>query len=405
MTLLHNLLGMLAFRAQALRALAEGQRLVPGVLWFCFGFYAYAWMRNSVYASLQEFSIQPSGFFDAFLDLHLIQAVLFVLLVYVPAVTALSNAISGDGLGFSISRQEYRSHVSALLPFWGTLFLVAAPLQYLAPEFLVIGNFGIAVGILVLLILIALYTTWAIQQLNYLSLTQAFGVFALSWFTLPVYYVLVSFFFALPFFFMIPLVYIGYQWIRSHFASQGGARAFQQNLHTLTLNPQDADAHYQLGLIHLRRRNLGTARSYFESAIKIDPEDADYHYFLGRAYELQGQWAQALEQYEETYRLNSDYALGDIFREVGKGYLNTGNAEKGLEFLKFFLTKRDSDPEGRYWMAVALQKLGDSGQMRVQLGMIVEQARSHPKFFRKENREWIYRARKMIRDSRFEIRD
>ena len=97
--------------------------------------------------------------------------------------------------------------------------------------------------------------------------------------------------------------------------------------------------------------------------------------------------------------------MGDILREVGKGYLHAGNTDKGMEFLKFFLTKRSSDPEGRYWLAVALQESGDIDQVRIQLNTILEQARSNPRFFRKENREWIYKARSLIRDSRFGIRD
>jgi tetratricopeptide (TPR) repeat protein len=405
MIFLTGLLGMLAFRARALRVQAERQALVTGVICFSVGFFAYARMRSSVYSTLPEVMSRPSGLIDSFLELHLVQAALFLLLIYVPAIIILSNAISGYGLGFSVSRQEYRSHVSALLPLWGLLFLIDAPLQYFAPQFLVIGFFGITIGMLALLILIVIYTIWAIKQLNYLSLAQALGVFTLSWFALPVYYLLISFLFAFSFFFIIPVIYVGFHWIRSHFASSTSERAFQQNLRTLTLNPQDADAHYQLGLIHLRRRNLDAARRYFENALKIDSGDGEYHYYLGRTYELQGLWTLALEQYEETYRLNPEYGLGDIFREVGKGYLHTGNIEKSLEFLKYFLAKRGSDPEGRYWLAVALQKTGDTEQMQVQLNMIVEQARSNPRFFRKENREWIYRARNMIRDSRFEIRD
>jgi tetratricopeptide (TPR) repeat protein len=405
MTFLSELLRILAFRKQALRAQAERQALLGGVVCFCAGFFAYALVRHSVYAALPELLAQQTGWIGSFFDLNLVQALLFLLLIYVPALIVLSNAISGDGLGFSVSRQEYRTHASALLPLWGMLFLLDAPLQYFAPQFLVVGVFGITIGMLVLLILIVTYTLWSIQQLNYLSPVQALGVFALSWFTLPVYYLLTSFLFALPFFFMIPLFYLGYQWFRGHFASQANERAFQQNLHTLTLNPQDADAHYQLGLIHLRRRNLDAARRCFERALKIDPSDAEYHYSLGRAYELENEWARALEQYEETYRISPEHGLGDIFREVGKGYLHTGRVEKGAEFLGYFLTKRGSDPEGRYWLAMALQKMGDPGQMRVQLNMILEQARSNPKFFRKENREWIYRARNLMRDARCAIHD
>ncbi len=404
MTFLLDLLGMLAFQKRALRAQAERQTLILGVICFAAGFLAFGLVRNSVYATLPEFAGQ-SEFIDSFFHLNLIQAVLFLSLAYIPAVIVLSNAISGNGLGLAVSRQEYRSHASALLPLWGLLFLIDAPLQYYAPQFLVIQDFGISIGMLVLLPLILIYTMWAIKQLNYLSGVQTLAVFALSWFTLPVYYLLTAFLMSLPFFIMIALFYFGYQWIRGHFASQVNERSFQQQLHTLTLNPQDADAHYQLGLIHLKRRNLDAARRYFENALKIDPADPDYHYSLGRAHEMNGDWAKALEQYEETYRLSPEYGLGDIFREVGKGYMHTGNTERGMEFLRFFLTKRNSDPEGRYWLAVALQKSGDIDQMRIQLNIILDQARSNPRFFSKENREWIYKARGMIRDSRFEIRN
>jgi tetratricopeptide (TPR) repeat protein len=402
MTLLRDLLGMLAFQKRALHAQAGRHALVFGVLCFSAGFLAFSAVRNAVYAALPDF-VGPLNLADTLS--HLMRTVLFFLLVYVPAIIVLSNAISGDGLGLAVSRQEYRSQGSALLPLWGMLFLLDAPLQYFAPQFLIVGQFGISIGMLVLLCFLIVYTVWAIQQLNYLSPVQAVGVIALSWFTLPVYILLTSFFFALPLFILFPLVYFGWQWLRGYLGSHAQERVFQQHLHSLTLNPQDADAHYQLGLIHLKRRSIGAAGRYFENALKINPTDPEYHYCLGRTYELDRDWGKALEQYEATYRLNPEYGLGDIFREVGKGYLHTGNVEKGIEFLRFFLAKRDSDPEGRYWLAVALKKSGDLDQMRVQLNVILEQARSNPRFFRKGNREWIYKARNLIRDSRFQIPD
>jgi tetratricopeptide (TPR) repeat protein len=401
MTLISDILGILAFRTKALRAQAERRALITAVICYSMGYLAYAIVRNLVYASLPEVAPLKLNLVSSLFNFQLFQTLIFLLVVYIPALIVLGNAISGDGLGFSFSRKEYQAHSSALLSLWGVLYLIAAPLQWLLPHFLIFGLFlEISVGKIVCYMLLVVYTFWGVKQLNYLSPVQALGVLALSIFALPIHYILISFIFALPFFIGIPVAYFGYQWIRGYLASQTSERSFQQQLHALTLNPQDADAQYQLGLISLKRRNLSSARKYFENAIKIDPNDPDYHYSLGRSCELNGEWVRALEQYEETYRLNPEYGLGDIFREVGKGYLHTGSVEKGIEFLKFFLTKRGSDPEGRYWLAVALQKAGDSEQMRAQLNMIVEQARSHPIFFRKENREWIYRARGMIRDSR-----
>jgi tetratricopeptide (TPR) repeat protein len=408
MIFLGDLLGMLALRKQALRTQAARQAAVTGVICFSVGYLIYALVRNSVYAA--ELSIPQAGFIYLFLNLNLIQIVLFLVLIYVPAVIILSNAISGDGLGLSFSRQEYRSHLSVLMPLWGMLYLVTTPLQWLMPhahsiepaEMLVINY---SIGAFIRLALILIYTIWAIKQLNYLSFPQTLGVFALSFLALPVYIILTSFLSALAFFLFIPAIYFGYQRIRSFFDLKSNERAFQQSLHSLTLNPQDADAHYQLGLIHLKRRNLDAAQKYFENSLQIDPDDAECHYSLGRTFELKEQWTRALEQYEETYRLNSEFGRGDIFREVGKGYLHTGSVEKGLEFLQYFLKNRASDPEGRYWLAVALQKTGDLKQMRIQLDTILEQARSTPRFFRKGNREWIDRARNLIRASRFEIRN
>jgi|WetSurMetagenome_2_1015567.scaffolds.fasta_scaffold08337_3 hypothetical protein len=400
MTFLSYLPGMLAFRAQALRAQAERRALIGSVICFAIGFVAYALVRNSVYAELLDPQFQESGLLATFFHLNLIQSLLFLMLIYVPALIILSNAISGDGIDFAVSKREYQGSISVLLPLWGMLSLIAAPIQWIAPHFFIVGEVDIAVGMLIRLTLVLMYTLWAIQRLGSLSVTQALGVLALSCLTFPVYALIIYSRSALLFFFMIPFIYRGYQWLRIYSISQTGEKAFQQHLHALTLNPQDADAHYQLGVIHLKRGNLEAAKRYFVKAIEIDPRDPDYHYSLGRIFELRDEWAPAIEQYEETYRINPEYRLGDIFREVGKGYVNIGNIDKGIEFLEFFLAKRNSDPEGRYWLAAALNKSGDFEQMRIQLHMIFQQARSGPRFFRKENREWIYRARMMIRKSR-----
>jgi len=393
-----DIAAMLAFRTRALRAVAARRAVAAAFVILSVGFLAFVIIRNMVYAELQENAWAP-GILSALFRLNLLQVLVFLSVVYVPGLICLSNALAGEGLGLSISREEYQTHISVLFPLWGVLFLIAAPLQWFAPEFLVLGFFGISVGLLTLTFLLTVFTVWAVKELNYISVAASVGVFALSWITLPLFYLLTMFFLALPFFIMIPLLYLAFQRLRGYFAGREGENAFQQHLHSLMVNPQDADAHHQLGLIHLRRGKFDAAQKSFENALKIDPSDSDYHYFLGKVFEAKGDWPKALEAYEETYRLNPEYRLGDIFREVGKGYLHVGRTEKAVEFLRFFLQSRGSDPEGRYWLAVALQKLGQFDEMRVQLNTILEQARSNPRFFCKENREWVFRARTLLRSS------
>ena len=120
---------------------------------------------------------------------------------------------------------------------------------------------------------------------------------------------------------------------------------------------------------------------------------------MGRIHETAGDWNRAAAEYEAAYQSNPEYGQGDIFREVGKGYLHTDRTEKALEFLTYFQERRGSDPEGRYWLAVAMQQAGRMDDMRVQLNTILDQARSSPRFFRRTHREWIYRARILLRSN------
>jgi len=386
MAWLKHLIGALGFRTAALRALADGQAVAAGVVCYVAGFLAYAFVRNDVYAILLE---RPVGLASAFWQLGVAQWLLFLLFLYVPVLVALANAFSDDGLGLSFSMSEYRAHLAVLLPLWGAVLLVTAPLQWLVPHFLVAGAAEVSLVFLLRLLLLAAYSFWAVMRLGYLSPVRACGVFALSFLTLPVAMFVASFVLSLPLLLLIPIVYFAAGWLRGHGVARAGAGDFQRNLKALTVNQQDADARYQLGVIHL---------GYFKTAVRISPEVAEYQYYLGRACERGGDWPKALERYEETYRLDPGYGQGDVFREVGKAYLLTGAVAKGKEFLEFFLARRDADPEGRYWLAVALQKSGDADGARFQLSRIIEQARANPRFFRKQNREWIYRARNLLRE-------
>ena len=400
MTWVKNLTGALGFRTAALRALADGQSVRAGAVCYFTGYLAYALVRGLAYAPFVEFEYRRRGFLPAVwgIDLALeIVFLLFLIFMYIPAIVALSNAFSDDGLGLSFSAVEYREHLAVLLPVWGVICLVTAPLQWPFPHFL--GD-TVEVSVIYLLraLLLVIYTFWAVMRLNYLSPIRTCGVFALSVLAIPIFLVIYSFIWSLPFLFLIPLLYLAIGWIRNLGVGRAGAVDFQRNMQTLTVNPQNADAHYQLGRISLDRGNPDAARGYFEAAVKITQQVAEYYYYFGIACERKKDWSKALECYEKTYRLDPEYGQRDIFREVGKAYVNTGSVEKGKEFLTFFLSRRDADPEGRYWLSVALNKSGDPDGTRFQLTLIIEQAKANPRFFRKRNREWIYRARNLMRE-------
>jgi len=384
----------------SLRALADGQTVWASLVCYVAGYLAYALARGYVYAALPELMNRRSGLLSAGFGIGLAQTLMFLLFLFIPAIVALSNAFSDDGLGFSFSAVEYRSHLAALFPIWGAIYLVTAFLQLPFPHFLLIPGTGLEISAIYLLraLLLVIYTFWTVMRFNYLSLARTCGVFAVSVFTVPIFFIISAFIWSLPFLFLIPLIYFASGWMRNISAGRYGTEDFQRNMRTLTVNPQNADAHYQLGRISLDRGDPSAARGYFEAAVKITQDVAEYYYYFGLACSQKKDWDKALECYENAYRIYPEYGQGDIFREVGKAYINTGYIEKGKEFLNFFLTRRDADPEGRYWLAVALQKSGDAERARFQLTMIIEQAKANPRFFRKRNREWIYRARSLTRE-------
>jgi hypothetical protein len=402
---LKNLTGSLGFRAGALRNLADSQAVSAGMGCYAAGYLAYALARSFVYGFATELMYGRRGILPAVLGMNLTQELmflLFLLFMYIPVVVALANAFSDDGLGFSFSVAEYRAHLAALFPIWGAICLITAPLQWPVPHFLVAGNATGAVSVIYMLraLLLGIYTFWTVMRLNYLSPTKTCGVFALSVLTVPIFFVVSVFIWSLPLLFLIPLIYLATGWIRNLGVGRTGTGDFQKNMRALTVNPQDADAHYQLGRISLDRGNPVAARGYFDAAVKITQQVAEYYYYFGFACARKNDWDKALECYENAYRLDPKFGQGDIFREVGKAYLHTGHVDKGKEFLNFFISQRDADPEGRYWLAVALQKSGNPDEARFQLTLIIDQAKANPRFFRKRNREWIHRARNLMRETK-----
>ena len=397
------LFASLAFRGDALRALAARKSPVLGASLFALGFVVYDAVRNSVYAPLREFEgVGAPGVVFSLFGSGLVQALIFLLVVYLPVLVGLGNSLSGDGFGFTVTRAEYRGAASALLPLWGLVFLVVAPVQLLLPQFvmLVPGTLGISIGRLLLTLLVAAYTVWAVRELSFVPWAAAAAAFVLSWLTAPVFYVMTAFLASLPLFLMLPLAYLGWQRLRVYESGRRSERALQEHLKVLRLNPHDADARHQLGLTCLEAGRLDEAERHLREAVRIAPADPDHRYSLGRVFERREEWPAALEAYEETYRLNPQYGLGDVIREVGKSYVNTGSTEKGREFLEYFLETRGSDPEARYWLAEALDRLGHRDEARSQLATILEQSRSNPRFFRREHRRWIHQARQLLRTLR-----
>jgi Flp pilus assembly protein TadD len=85
------------------------------------------------------------------------------------------------------------------------------------------------------------------------------------------------------------------------FQEQGKSQeAEQQFKEVIRLNPEDAEAHLNLGVIYANMNRLDEAEKAYKSAISLNPQLVDAYYNLGVFYEFhRNDTPKALAHYQE----------------------------------------------------------------------------------------------------------
>jgi tetratricopeptide (TPR) repeat protein len=162
----------------------------------------------------------------------------------------------------------------------------------------------------------------------------------------------------------------------------------KRQLEISTLNPRDADAHYQLGLIYAQRRQFEPAIASFRKAIEIDPEEADAHYQLGKIAREQGRYDEALEHCRAAARIDDGHSLSDVWREIAIVDLLAGNREEAVIAFEKYLNRRPYDPEGNCWYGRALAQLDRNEEARAAFEQAIEAVRTMPPARKRQVRSW-----------------
>jgi len=259
--------------------------------------------------------------------------------------------------------------------------------------------FAVALSVMALA---AVFAFWAVLALR--------TVFRLSWFR-AVIVVLVSGTLLLPAYKLIPilgtilaspfLLLIVFLLIRGYVGeftrTQRARESFRQNLEAATLNPADASAHYNLGLIHQQRGELEQARERFERAVQIDDDEIDAHYQLGRIAREQKRYAEAVKSFEEVVSRDRSHAQNEVWREVGATYLAAGQFEDARNALEQFLEHRPSDPEALYLMGRAHAGLGHQREATSSMQACIEAVKTAPAYKYRADKRWLNEAQQFLR--------
>jgi len=197
------------------------------------------------------------------------------------------------------------------------------------------------------------------------------------------------------------LLYWGYMYFRgdvSDLMSSFGARqSFKRHLEAATLNPRDSSAHYNLGLLHQRRRQYREAMERFARAVEIDPDELDAHYQLGRIAREQNRYEDAIRHFEEVVGRDERFSGYEIWREVGATYLESESLKNARWALEKFVAQRDHDPEGLCLLAETLDRQGELAAAREHYERCLEAVDTMPSYRRGELRRFRALASQRLR--------
>ena len=108
-------------------------------------------------------------------------------------------------------------------------------------------------------------------------------------------------------------------------------RAFVAFQKAIELNPDNFEAHYALGSIYFKRKQLAEAEREFRVATVLHPDDGEALNYLGRTLMLQGRRREAIEVLTKTTKLPL-YAKPDVaFTDLGSVLESDGNLVGAIE--------------------------------------------------------------------------
>jgi len=317
-------------------------------------------------------------------------------LLYVPFALLLINLIESLGSFSVILQRDYGPLLTCTLMSWS-----AAHLPF-ALAGVVIGatrpNPMVMLGLWALAKLsFCVLMVFALQTVFGASLGASLATVALAWISL----ILQSFlaWLASPF-----ILFWGYYYFRGGvsdlFAGFRTRQSYRRYLEAATLNPRDMEAHCQLGLIHLQRRQYSEAIKSFQRAVEIDPREADAHFQLGRIARMQGRFDEALAHLQTVADIDPQHAQNEIWRELGETYAAAGHHGEARPPLEHYVDQRPYDPEGLYSLGMTLSKLGDTTKAREMFERCVEAEKTNPYSRRTRLRKWRRLAEKELRSLR-----
>ena len=320
--------------------------------------------------------------------------------VYVPGVLLLSITLARTGGSFgAIFQRDYAPLFTCTAMAWSAAYLPFAVLARFTPPNATAWLtylFGAASLYFFILMFFAVRTVFGTEN------GTAIAVVSLSWLPLLAAYFLWGPIQSLLGWLASPFVlFFLYYYLRSEAGNLGAGLRNRQNfrrmLDAAAINPHDAEAQYQLGLIYQQRHQLTEAIQRFQNAVAIDNTETDAHFQLGRIARQQGRLKDALAEFQTVLDQNEKHHQSEVLRELGALYNSAKQFEHARQELALYIERRPYDPEGLYYYGQSLEGVGQVAEAKEVYARSIEAARAAPLYLSRAAAKWSRLAQKRVR--------
>ena len=321
---------------------------------------------------------------------------LVLAVVYVPGtllVTRLIGRLGGFGVVF---QRDYSSLLTCTSMAWAAVNLPLALIAMVVPFPVLAAVAALAYLYFAVLMFFAVRTVLGTEN-GVTAAAIGLSVIPLAasvFFWAPLRLILS--YLASPFF-----LFYAFYYLRGEFTNIGSGlrsrQSFHRMLETSAVNPHDAEAQYQLGLVYQQRRQYPEAIQRFKNAAAINQAETDAHFQLGRIAREQGRLKDALTHFQTVLDQDEKHNLSEILREIGATYLAARQYEDARRELAEYIERRPYDAEGLYYYGHALENLNRTDEAREAYARSIESARTAPQYRRRYTARWSRLAQKQLR--------
>ena len=124
----------------------------------------------------------------------------------------------------------------------------------------------------------------------------------------------------------------------------------------LAIEPDSADAYYNMGNIFKEQGELDEAIEACKNALGIRPDFADAYYNMGNAFQQQGKLDEAIEAYKKALTIKPGNA--DAYNNMGNALKEQGKLEEAIEAYNKTLSFKPDFVDTSYNMALLLYQTG-----------------------------------------------